>query len=382
MKKEIYLDYNATTPIDKEVAEAMLPYLYGTFGNPSSGHSFGVEAKKSVEKAREQVADMLGCDSSEILFTSGGTESNNIALKGFALANRTRGNHIITSLIEHPAILEVINHLKKEGFKVTILPVDGEGRVNPADVESAITPETILISIMHANNEVGTIQQIEEISKIAHSHNIVVHTDAAQSIGKIPVNTNDLGVDLLSIAGHKVYAPKGVGVLYVRSGTHIEKIMHGAEHEKNMRAGTENVLEIVGLGKACELVSLHLGEYMNHFRSIRDRFEQKTLSEIPLARINGDCANRLPNTSSMSFRNIQADRILNELSYVAASAGAACHTEKISISHVLEAMHIPEEYAMGTIRFSMGRLTTVEDVDLAAKEVIKVIRHLSTDGNS
>jgi len=278
--KAIYLDYNATTPVDERVADAMLPYLYEHFGNPSSSHMFGIEAKKGVERARAQIANMLGCKVDEIIFTSGGSESNNQAIIGAALANREQGNHIITSSVEHPAVLEVCDYLRKIGFKVTILPVDGKGRVSPQDVERAITQRTILISIMHANNEVGTIEPIKEISKIAHSHNIFLHTDAAQSVGKIPVRVDDLGVDLLSIAGHKLYAPKGIGVLYIRTGIKIEKIIHGADHERNLRAGTENVLEIVGLGKACELVDKHLTNFAKNFSQRRDQLESEIKHEF------------------------------------------------------------------------------------------------------
>ena len=374
--KAIYLDYNATTPVDKRVADAMLPYLYEHFGNPSSSHKFGIEAKKGVESARTQTANMLGCKVDEIIFTSGGSESNNQAIIGTALANREQGKHIITSSIEHPAVLEVCDYLRKFGFSITILPVDGKGRVSPRDVEGAITPQTILISIMHANNEVGTIEPIKEISEIAHSHNIILHTDAAQSIGKILVRVDDLGVDLLSIAGHKLYAPKGIGVLYIRTGIEIEKIIHGADHERNLRAGTENVLEIVGLGKACELVDRHLDDFAKKFSHMRDQLEHEIMSEFPWVKINGDLENRLPNTSNISFKGIEANLILSELDTVAASAGAACHTDQVDISHVLQAMQIPSEIAMGTIRFSTGRMTTKENIKVAAKEIINVIRKL------
>ena len=374
--KAIYLDYNATTPIDERVADAMLPYLYEHFGNPSSSHIFGIEAKKGVERARAQIANMLGCKVDEIIFTSGGSESNNQAIIGAALANREQGDHIITSSIEHPAVLEVCDYLRKIGFKVTVLPVDGKGRVSPRDVEEAITARTILISIMHANNEVGTIEPIEAVSEIAHSHNVLLHTDAAQSIGKITVRVDELGVDLLSMAGHKLYAPKGVGVLYIRTGTEIDKIIHGADHERNLRAGTENVLEIVGLGKACELVDKHLDDFKKHFSKMRDQLEQEIIQTFPWAIINGDLENRLPNTTNISFKGIEANLILSELITVAASAGAACHTDHVDISHVLEAMHILSEIAMGTIRFSTGRMTTDEDIKLALKEIIKVIKKL------
>ncbi|RMF57728.1 MAG: cysteine desulfurase, partial [Calditrichaeota bacterium] len=257
----IYLDYNATTPIDPRVAEAMRPFIEQHFGNPSSSHIFGVTTKKAVEKARRQIAEMLGCELAEVIFTSGGSESNNTAIKGVAAAYRSKGNHLITSSVEHPAVTEVCRYLESRGYKVTYLPVDEWGRVDPAAVEEAITPETILITIMHANNEVGTIQPIREIADIAHQHGVLMHSDCAQSVGKIPVTIQELGVDLLSIAGHKIYAPKGVGALYVRTGVKLEKLIHGADHEMNWRAGTENVIQNVALGEACELVHRNLARY-------------------------------------------------------------------------------------------------------------------------
>lgn len=372
----IYLDYNATTPIDARVAEAMLPFLFGHFGNPSSSHAFGVQARSAVEKARRQVAGMLGCRAEEIVFTSGGSEANNLAIQGAAFAHRTKGNHIITSAIEHPAVLEVFAFLKEQGFRTTYLPVDEQGLVHPQDLEKAISPETILISVMHANNEVGAIQPIRLLSEIAHSHNILFHTDAAQSIGKIPVHVDELGVDLLSIAGHKFYAPKGIGALYMRTGTRLRKLIYGAEHESNLRAGTENVLEIVGLGQACELVSRHLEDYAAHMRDMRDLLETRLLSEIPWARVNGHLQERLPNTLNISFKGIEANTLLSELVSLAASAGAACHAQQVDVSHVLEAMHVPVEYAMGTIRLSTGRATSEQEVEQAAREIGRVVRSL------
>jgi cysteine desulfurase NifS/selenium donor protein len=380
-EKPIYLDYNATTPVDPRVVDAMLPYLYEKFGNPSSSHAYGAEAKLGVEKARREIADMLGCKSEEIIFTSGGSEANNLAIKGTAFANRSRGNHIITSAIEHPAVLEVCAYLETQGFKVTYLPVDEFGMVDPADVESAITPTTILVSIMHANNEVGTIQPIEAISSIAHSHNIVMHTDAAQSVGKILVRVDELGIDLLSIAGHKVYAPKGIGALYIRTGIELNKQIHGATHENNIRAGTENVLEIVGLGKACALVTESLESFSNQLRDSRDLLEQGINTSFPWVKVNGHPKNRLPNTSSISFRGLEANTILSELVNVAASAGAACHAEHVDVSHVLRAMQVPVEFAMGTIRFSVGRNTTKEEITRALEEISAVIQRLNSNEN-
>ncbi|MGD8877633.1 MAG: cysteine desulfurase family protein, partial [Syntrophobacterales bacterium] len=268
--KPIYLDYNATTPIDPEVAEAMRPYLFEHFGNPSSSHWYGVQTKKAVDEARRQVADLLHCRPEEVVFTSGGSESNNYAIKGTAFANRDKGNHIISSAIEHPAVLEVCKYLAENGFQITYLPVDEFCLVHPRELQESITPQTILITIMHANNEVGTIQPIAEIAQIAKEHGIVFHTDAAQSVGKIPTRVDELAVDLLTIAGHKLYAPKGIGALYVRGGIRLEKLIHGADHERDLRAGTENVLEIVGLGQACKIAKRDLEKNMRHMQKMRD----------------------------------------------------------------------------------------------------------------
>lgn len=378
----IYLDYNATTPIDPQVGEAMLPYVHGLFGNPSSSHSFGLAAREGVDLARRQVAGLLGCSAEELIFTSGGTEANNHAIKGIAFAHRQRGNHIITSAVEHPAVTEVCRYLEALGFRVTYLPVDGQGLVDVDQLKGALTAETILVTIMHANNEVGAIEPISEIAEAAHSVGVLVHTDCAQSVGKIPVNVDDLGVDLLSIAGHKLYAPKGIGALCIKSGTELEKFMHGASHEQNRRAGTENVIEMVGLGAACQLIHQNLAEYANHMRVMRDRLEGKLLQCGVDARVNGHLHQRLPNTSSVSFRGLEADRILASLPTVAASAGAACHSDQVELSHVLSAMAVPLEYAMGTIRFSVGRFTTVEEIDRAVAEVIQVIESLAAAPSS
>ncbi len=374
---DIYLDYNATTPIDSQVAEAMLPYVHGLFGNPSSGHSFGVAARQGVDLARHQVASLLGCSDDDLIFTSGGTEANNHAIKGVAAAYRHRGNHIITSAVEHPAVTEVCGYLESQGCRITYLPVDGYGIVDPQQVEAAITPETLLVTIMHANNEVGSIQPIAEIAEIAHRHGALMHSDCAQSIGKIPVRVDDLGVDLLSVAGHKLYAPKGIGALYVRPGVQLEKLMHGANHEQNRRAGTENVIQMVGLGRACELIEQNLTQYTTHMTTMRDRLEQGLLDTGTDVRVNGHPQLRLPNTSSISFRGLEADRILASLPTVAASAGAACHSDQVEVSHVLEAMNLPTEYAMGTLRLSVGRFTTEAEIDRALAEIREVVGSLS-----
>lgn len=372
----IYLDYNATTPIASEVADVMRPFLDDYFGNPSSVHAYGVKTKLAVEKSRMQIAELLNCEPSEIIFTSGGTESNNYAIKGIALANQDKGNHIITSSIEHPAVFEVCKYLEKFGFEITYLPVDEFGLVHPEDVKKAIKDETILITIMHANNEVGTIQPIEEISKIAKNHKIVMHTDAAQSVGKTKVDVNVLGVDLMSVAGHKLYAPKGIGVLYIKSGITLEKLIHGADHEQNLRAGTENVLEIVGLGKACELAHKNLDDNIVLYKKTRDYLHSLLKEALPQIKLNGHPEKRLPNTLSISFPRIEANTLISRLDGVAASAGAACHAESIDVSAVLEAMLVPLDYAMGTIRFSTGRGNTMADIKTAADEIITTVKTL------
>ncbi len=377
---DIYLDYNATTPIDPKVAEAMLPYVHGRFGNPSSGHSFGAAAREGVDTARRQVANLLGCAPDAITFTSGGTEANNHAIKGVFGADRRRGCHIITSAVEHPAVTEVCRFLEGQGIQTTYLPVDQYGMVDPNQVEDAIRPETALITIMHANNEVGTILPIAEIAEIALRRGVLLHSDCAQSIGKIPVRVDDLGVDLLSVAGHKLYAPKGIGALYIRPGVELEKMMHGANHEQNRRAGTENVIEMAGLGQACELIQQNLAEYASHMRAMRDRLQSKLLESGRDVRINGHPERRLPNTLSIGFRGVEADRVLANLPTVAASAGAACHSDLVEVSHVLQAMNAPTEYAMGTLRLSVGRFTTEAEVDRAAVEILEVVENLSPAG--
>jgi cysteine desulfurase NifS/selenium donor protein len=373
---KIYLDYNATTPIDKEVAAEMQPYLDIYFGNPSSNHEFGMKAKMAVEKTRVQMAKLLNCKPEEIVFTSGGSESNNYAIKGIANARRSQGNHIITSSVEHPAVIEVCKYLETKGFKVTYLEVDENGLVSPEDLEKAISNETILVSIMHANNEVGVIQPIKKLAEIAHNHNIVFHTDAAQSVGKIPTDISDMGVDLLSVAGHKLYAPKGIGVLYIKTGIKLEKLIHGANHENNLRAGTENVLEIVGLGKAAEIAFRDMDKNIAHYSKMRDKLEELLKAGIDDIKINSADVPRLPNTSSVSIPNVEANTLLDEIQEVAASAGAACHAEDIDISSVLEAMKIPIQYAMGTIRFSTGRSNTIAEMEQAAEIFIEKVNNI------
>jgi cysteine desulfurase NifS len=374
--KPIYLDYNATTPIDPEVAEAMRPYLFEYFGNPSSSHWYGIQTKKAVDEARRQVADLLHCNPEEVVFTSGGSESNNYAIKGTAFANREKGNHIITSTIEHPAVLKVCKYLAEKGFQITYLPVDEFCLVKPRELQKSIRPQTILITIMHANNEVGTIQPIAEIAKIAKEHGIVFHTDAAQSVGKIPTRVDELEVDLLTIAGHKLYAPKGIGALYVRGGIRLEKLIHGADHEQDLRAGTENVLEIVGLGQACEIAKRDLEKNTHHMQKMRDLLYAGLRQQWGEIRLNGHPEKRLPNTLSVCFKSIEANTLLAEIESVAASAGAACHSDSVRVSSVLEAMQVDLEYAMGTVRFSTGKMTTEEEVNHTVAVFVKTARRL------
>ncbi|MEI6874701.1 MAG: selenide, water dikinase SelD, partial [Spirochaetota bacterium] len=380
MEKPIYLDYNATTPLDPAVAAAMRPFLEGGFGNPSSTHWYGTEAKRAVEEARAKVARLIGARPEDLIFTSGGSEANNYALKGAAYSLRDRGRHIIASAVEHPAVLEVLHWLESQGFRTTLLPVDRFGLVDPAELEKVIAPDTILVSVMHANNEVGTIEPIRALADIAHRHGLLLHCDAAQSVGKIAVDVGELGVDLLSIAGHKLYAPKGIGALYIRPGLRLEKLIHGAGHERGLRAGTENVLEIVGLGEAADLASGEMAERSAKARELRDLLEALLVAALPDSRVNGHPEKRLPNTLSLGFPGIEADTLLSELGGIAASAGAACHAESVELSTTLKAMAVPLEYAMGTIRFSTGKFLSRADIERAAKEVVAAVGRLRTSG--
>ncbi len=366
-EKPVYLDYNATTPHHPEVISAMRPFLEEHFGNPSSSHWYGTQTKEAIEKARGRVASLLGARPGECVFTSGGTESNNFAIKGAALANQGRGNRIITTQIEHPAVTEVCGYLEGHGFKVSYIPVDERGMVHVSEIEKAITSKTILITVMHANNEVGTIQPIKQISQIARDRGIIMHTDAAQSVGKIPTDVDDLGVDLLSVAGHKLYAPKGIGALYIRPGIQLNKFMHGADHEQRRRAGTENVLEIAGLGKASEIAKRDIEKNTRHTRAMRQRLYNGLKESLQDIRLNGYADdNCLPNTLSLSFRGVDADELLSKIKDdLAASAGAACHSGGIEISTVLKAMNVPVEWARGTVRFSTGTMTTEGEIDKA-----------------
>jgi len=357
----VYLDYNATTPIDPAVADAMRPFLADRFGNPSSSHSFGLREREGVERAREQVAGLIGAKPEEIVFTSGGTESNNQAIRGV----RGKGLHIVTTAVEHPAVTEVCDRLRRDGVRTTRVPVDADGHVDPAAVATAITDETFLVSVMHANNEVGSIQPVREIAEAARARGVLVHTDAAQSLGKIAADVDELGVDLLSIAGHKLYGPKGVGALFVREGTEIDRLIHGAGQEGGRRAGTENILLLAGFGRACELAGERLAERAAHARALRDRLWEGLRAGIPGLIRHGDPERCLPNTLSVSIPGREAVSLLAAVPEVAASAGAACHSGEVRVSATLAAMGITEEVALGTIRFSTGARLTEEDVDRA-----------------
>jgi len=358
----VYLDYNASTPIDPRVAEVMNSAMAGAYGNPSSLHWAGSPARELVENGRRQVADFLGCRAEEIVFTSGGSEANNFALKGRYFAAGHKSPHIITTRIEHPAIVAPCRFLERLGTRITWLPVDGTGRIDPDDLARAISADTILISVMHANNETGTIQPIEACSRIARKHGIPFHTDAAQSAGKIPTRVDELGVDLLTIAGHKIYAPKGIGALYIRNGLQLEPLIHGAGHEGGRRAGTESALLAGALGKACELAR-DLGP-MEQVRELRDRFwhglRERFGEQVVL---NGHPELRLPNTLNVAFAGRVGSEILARLPGVAASTGSACHAGRIELSPVLEAMGVPPHVGMGTVRFSLGRSTTAEEIE-------------------
>jgi cysteine desulfurase len=376
--KRIYLDYAATTPVHPEVVKAMQPYFSDAFGNPSSLYSYGLEARQAIEAARTKVADVIGAKKEEIIFTAGGSEADNFAIKGVADANSYKGNHIITSVIEHHAVLETCKFLEKRGFKVTYLPVDKYGLVDPESVRKAITDKTILISIMHANNEIGTIQPIGEIGKIARKAKVYLHTDAVQTTGHIPVNVNELKVDMLSFSAHKFYGPKGVGVLYIRKGTKITSLIHGGEQEQGRRAGTENVPGIVGLGKAIELAGLDIAGEMERLTTLRNELINGILVKIEHSRLNGHPEQRLPNNVNMSVDFIEGESTcLNlDLEGICISTGSACSSSDAEPSHVLLAIGLSHEQARSSLRFTMGRLTTAEDIERILEVLPRTVARL------
>ncbi|HOI75416.1 MAG TPA: cysteine desulfurase NifS [Syntrophales bacterium] len=378
--KRIYMDHAATTPVDPDVVTAMLPFFTEHYGNASSMHTFGQEAKQAVEQARKSIAFLIGARPEEIVFTSGGTESNNFAVKGIAYARKEKGNHIITSAIEHHAVLEPCHFLQKYGFEVTVLPVDGTGLVDPDDVKKAITGRTILISIMHANNEIGTIEPIREIGAVAREHGIPFHIDAVQTFGRIPVPVDDLNADLLSASGHKLYGPKGVGILYIRKGTRIVPFMHGGEQEKNRRASTYNVPGIVGMGKAAELAGGRMEEEASRLTVLRDRMIRGILDGIDHSRLNGHPVLRLPNNVNVSLEYVEGESMLLSLDMegIACSTGSACSSQSLEPSHVLRAIGLPHEIAHGSLRFSMGRITGDEDVDTVLAVLPRIVGKLRT----
>ena len=376
--RQIYLDYNATTPIAPTIQEAMLPFITEHYGNPSSSHSLGRSCQEAIEDARLQVAGLLGADTDEIIFTSGGTESNNLALKGVMLREPIgSGAHLVISAFEHPAVEAPAHFLTKLGYELTVVPVTAAGTVDPAAVESALRPDTKLVSIMHANNELGTVQPIREISEICHARDVLLHTDAAQSVGKIVTYVNELGADLLTIAGHKLYAPKGVGALYVRQGVALEPFMHGAGHEGGLRAGTENTPYIVALGKATSLASRGLDENADRMASLRDRLldRLKAVMGDDLT-VNGARAERLPNTLSLNLPQVSGAEVLSRIPEVCASTGSACHSGTTNMSVSLKAIGLPEDRARGTVRLSVGWYTSEEDVDRAASKILDVWENL------
>jgi cysteine desulfurase len=376
--KRIYLDYAATTPAHPEVVKTMLPYFQEIFGNPSSIHALGQEAKTGVEASRGILADFIGAHPEEVVFTSGGTESDNFAIKGIAYANEGRGNHIITSAIEHHAILEPCHFLEKRGFKVTLLPVDEYGMVDPDDVRKAITPATILVSIMHASNEVGTIQPLAEIGKITREAGVYLHTDAVQTIGHIPVNVNDLNVDMLSLSGHKLYGPKGVGAMFIRKGTKISPFMHGGGQEDGRRGSTYNVPGIVGLGKAIEIAKQEMKEEEKRLVRYRDNLIEGLFRKIEFIHLNGHPQQRLPNNINVSIEFVEGEATLISLDYegICASTGSACSAESLEPSHVLTAMQIPAEEARCSLRFTLGKWTEEADIERVLHTLPAIIEKL------
>ena len=376
--KNVYLDNSATTKTDEEVVKAMLPYLSENYGNPSSIYSIGQTARKAVEESRETVASILNCSPNEIYFTSGGSESDNTIIKGIAYSYKNKGNHIITSKIEHPAVLETCKQLEKEGFEVSYINVDSNGIVDLKELEEAIKPSTILISIMFANNEIGTIEPIKEIGQIAKSHGVIFHTDAVQAVGSINIDVQDMNIDSLSLSAHKFYGPKGVGALYVRKGVKFTKYINGGHQEKNKRAGTENVAGIVGLAKALEISHRDMEKHNKQIKELRDYYVQEVKQKIPYIKINGDLEKRLPGNSNISFRFIEGESLLLNLDLkgICASSGSACTSGSLDPSHVLLAIGLPHEIAHGSLRISIGKYNTKEEIEYTVSCLTEIVQRL------
>jgi len=374
MHEPIYLDYNATTPVAPEVADAVDHAVRELWGNPSSTHVWGRRAREAVETSRAQVAELLGCEPDELIFTGGGTESDNAAILGVAESLASRGRHIVISPVEHAAVDRPCRLLEARGYEVTRVGVDSDGRVRVSEAAAALRPETVLVSIVHAQNETGVLQPVREIAELARARGIVLHTDAAQSVGKVPVDVRELGCDLLTVAGHKLYAPKGIGALYVRRGTPFSGLLRGASHEGGRRAGTENVPGIVGLGAACELARRELPHRTAHLAALRDRLERLLLENLPTLVIHGSRAPRLPNTTSVAFPGAQAATLAAGAEGIGLSLGAACHSARPEVSHVLRAMGVGEELALGTLRLSVGTPTTPSEIDHAAARLVDAYR--------
>ena len=373
-----YFDNAATTKVKEEVLKEMFPYFSVEYGNPSSMYSIGRSSRRAIETARKRVAELINCKPKEIYFTSCGSESDNMALKGIAYANKEKGNHIITSKIEHPAILNSCKTLEKQGYRITYLNVDEEGNIDISELENSINEDTILISIMFANNEIGTIEPIEQISKIAKKHNIIFHTDAVQACGNIKIDVKDMGIDMLSLSGHKINAPKGVGALYVREGIEFDRFLDGGHQEKNKRAGTENVAEIVGLGKACEIAKNNLESHINKLKELRDFYINQVEEKIENIKLNGPRDNRLPGNANISFKRVNGSELLLKLDEkgICASAGSACSTGSSSPSHVLTSIGLDSKIADGTLRVSFGEENSKEDVEYLVENLEKIVREL------
>lgn len=373
-----YFDNSATTRVKDEVFKEMIPYLSIEYGNPSSLYSIGRSAKRAISEARRRVASLINCSPEEIYFTSCGSESDNTALKGIAYANKEKGNHIITSKIEHPAILNSCKSLENKGFKISYIDVDKDGMLNLEKLESEITNQTILISIMYANNEIGTIEPIKEIAQIAHSHGIIFHTDAVQAVGNIPIDVRKMNIDMLSLSGHKLYAPKGIGALYVKSGIEFERFMDGGHQEKNKRSGTENVAEIVALGKACQIAEKNIEQYQQKLKNLRDYCLNKIQEKIPDIHINGTIERRLPGNINISFKDLNSGELLLKLDEVGicASGGSACSSKEASPSHVLTAIGLPSELSKGALRLTFGDYNSIEDVDYLVENLVRIVEEM------